>query len=214
MKVNITEQRYSDDNLQLAEPHFDEEATVLSARPVVPLNKIKEPSSRKHLAFGLSVVASLIVGGLVATLIFKQRGQTPATEIAGSAIAGAGANATDPAVSEPSGGEVKEDLTAEPDVNAAPEDRNTQANVTTPIKRPETRTVRAVPTNPVEEDEDTALEEISREQRREMRRAERFEEWRLRRQAAREAGDVGGRRRRSSDDLLRIRDIFEGSRRP
>lgn len=212
MDLNITEQRYSDDNLQLAEPHFDEEATVLSARPVVPLNEIKEPGSRKHLAFGLSMLASLIVGGLVATLIFKQRGQTPATEIAGSAIAGSGATATDSAVSAPSGGEVKEDLTVEPEVNAAPEDKNAQVKMTPPSKRLETTTVRPMPTNPGEEN--SALQEISREERRELQRAERFEEWRLRRRASREAGDFGGRRRRSADDLLRIREIFEGSRRP
>ena len=211
MHVNITEQQYLDDNLQLAEPHFDEEATVLSARPVVPLNEIKEASSRKHLVFGLSMLASLIVGGLITTLIFKQRGQKPAAEIAGSAIAGFGANATDSAVSAPSAGEVKEDLTAEPEVNAAPEDKNAQVKVNPAVKPPETKTVRPIPEDAAV---DTALEDISREERREMRRAERFEEWRLRRQAAREAGDVRGRRRRSEDDLLRIREIFEGSPRP
>ncbi len=212
MDLNITEQQYSDDNLQLTEPHFDEEATVLSARPVVPLEEIKEAPSRKHLAFGLSIVASLIVGGLAATFILKQRWQKPATEITGAAIAGSGANATDSAASAPSGGEVKENLTANPEVSAASEDKDSQVKVTSPIKRSQTRTVQPILPNP--EDEKAALEEISRAERREMRRAARLEEWRLRRQEARGAGDFGRRRRRSSDDLLRIREIFEGSRRP
>jgi hypothetical protein len=50
---------------------------------------------------------------------------------------------------------------------------------------------------------------------KELRRAERMEERRLKRAADREAKrEARGRKSGSSDDLLRIREIFEGSPRP
>ena len=48
----------------------------------------------------------------------------------------------------------------------------------------------------------------------EMRREERIEARRLRRRAERQAEREARRDRRRGDDLLRIREIFEGSRRP
>ena len=75
MESNITEpEHFSND--ALTEPHFDEEATMLSARPVVPLEEIRaETNSRRRLAFGLSILVALVIGALGATLIYKHRQQ-------------------------------------------------------------------------------------------------------------------------------------------
>ena len=74
MESDITSQGYFNGDLQLAEPHFDEEATLLSARPVVPLEEIMvEARSRRRLVIGLAMVGSLVMGALGATLIYKQQ---------------------------------------------------------------------------------------------------------------------------------------------
>ena len=211
MDSNITEQQYSDDNLQLAEPHFDEEATMLSARPVVPLEEIKEASSRRRLSFGLAMLASVVIGGLAASLIFKQRAQVPAAEVTNSAIAGSGASATDSPIVAFANGGIEGEALAVSEAPQVPEETKAQAAVTRVVKPPQARIVRRLPANTAESFEEQPL---SWAERREMRRTERLEERRLRRQAAREDQYRGGRRRRSADDLLRIREIFEGSRRP
>src|SRR5882672_6746089 len=204
MESNITEQQYFDGDLQLAEPHFDEEATVLSARPVVPLNEIRdvneikaEGRSSRHLAFGLSILASLVIGALGATLVYKQRGQKPVAEIVETAVAGSGATVDDSAMSSPLVGETKEsgDQTAEPDGGLTSEDKNSPPAEQHSSVRGETRPRKFI----------AALDE------QEMRRAERIEARRLRRKAERESErEAPADRGRPSDDLLRIREIFEG----
>ena len=86
MESNNSEQPYLADD-SLSEPHFDEEATVASARPVVPLEKIRAAStSRKRITFGLSILAALIIGALGATFVYKQRNPNPDTAIVDSAV--------------------------------------------------------------------------------------------------------------------------------
>src|SRR5882724_7342546 len=81
MESNIKNQRSSGADLHLAEPHFDEEATLLSARPVVPLCEVRETRSGRRLALGLAMAISVMAGALGATLIYKQSGQKQATGI-------------------------------------------------------------------------------------------------------------------------------------
>ena len=99
MESNSANQEYAL-RAELREPHFDEEATVLSARPVVPLEVVKaEERSKKHLLFGLAMACSLVMGAVAAKLIYKQRGngQVPAI---GTAVSGAAAiSAGEPASS-------------------------------------------------------------------------------------------------------------------
>ena len=60
----------------LSLPHFDEEATLLSARPVVPLNAVKADTRRRRpVVFGLTILLAILVGAISATLLM-QRGQT------------------------------------------------------------------------------------------------------------------------------------------
>ena len=54
----------------LSEPHFDQEATLLSARPVVPLNDVKANArSKGRLFFALAIMISLLLGAFSAILI-------------------------------------------------------------------------------------------------------------------------------------------------
>ncbi len=62
-------------NTHLREPRFVEEATVLAARPVVPLKNITEKTRARYIRSALAIVISVLVG-VVATLILtvKERG--------------------------------------------------------------------------------------------------------------------------------------------
>ena len=187
---------------ELGEPHFDEEATVLSARPVVALEVVKaEERSKKHLLFGLAIACSLMMGALAAKLIYKQRGngQVPAigTAVSGAAIA-AGEPASNPATPEKvqSAGVSGQGAAKTAGVKSAPAISGS-APATVVDMRPDESL-------PPQVDE------------RELTRPERIYARRLRRRAERQARqESGGSERKSSDDLLRIRDIFEGpARRP
>jgi len=187
MESNIKNQQSSGTDLHLSEPHFDEEATLLSARPVVPLRDVTpETRSGRRLALGLAMAVSVMAGALGATLIYKQRGQKPATGIVETATAV-------PESKTPlsgAGGAISESPASVPSMS---ENLNDVA----------TREVRS------------AGDITHRQDEMAMRRAERMEARRLRRDAEREAKrETRSHKGQSSRDLLRIREIFEGSPRP
>ena len=191
----------SEQEMSPAEPHFDEEATLLSARPVVPLDEIvAKERSGKRLAFGLAIAFSLIVGALGGALIYKQ-GHKESTAIFETVIAGADGIAVNEEVAAPS---VNEPL-AETSTGTLPERRavpaETQPN--TPSRR-----VRSSRSETAERNLPSQVDD------NELRWKERIEEWRRRRKFERQAQKEARRHGNSSDDVLRIREIFEGSRRP
>jgi hypothetical protein len=194
--------RQSEQEMTPAEPHFDEEATLLSAQPVVPLEKIAaERRLRKSLVFGAVILFSLIVGGLGGALIFKQ-GQKQSTALLDKAVPGADGVATDEAVAAPA---VPETV-AEAGTGTLPDSAGVPAeSKSAPARLPRIESPRVV-TN--EKRLPSQVDDW------ESRRAERIEERRLRRRSEREAQKEARRHRDRSDDVLRIREIFEGSRRP
>lgn len=199
-------------NEPLTLPHFEEEVTLLAARPVVPFEKIKNRGQRRPWGLGLALMAAVLMGALTATLIlYNQQGRTdeavateaiePSPDFAQKdafalAFAGAEGLVTD---------------SEEPEVLAVEKPNHPETNVATvaaraPTKKhqaPEVARSASKPTKarPVSQEEDLMSEN-------EMRRAERREVRRLRRESE------GARRHRSSDELLRIREIFEGLPRP
>ncbi len=199
MESNIREPEYFS-NDALSEPHFEEEATIASARPVVPLEEIRaETNSKRRLALGLSVLVSLALGALGATFIYKLRNNKPASAIVEAAVSGAAAKSQDvveeaPPVQEPTGG-----LAAEA---ARPAEIEIERE-TIPAAAKPNRVQAKRQTAPVPQIDDE-----------EMRREERIEARRMRRRAERQAEREARRDRKRGDDLLRIREIFEGSRRP
>ena len=56
----------------LSLPHFDEEATLLSARPVVPLHQvIAENRSKRRLILVSAIVAAVLVGAIGASILLR-----------------------------------------------------------------------------------------------------------------------------------------------
>lgn len=201
MESNITDPEYFDDD-SLTEPHFNEEATIAAARPVVPLEEIKAGPYRRRLALGLAILGALIIGALGGTFIYKQRHSKPAAEIVDLAVTGSGATSQE--ISEQPTTETQTaDVSTGNDAATVSEAEPIQPVVS---NRKPARTV-AQPDSVSQEDS------ISREDRKEERRWARIEARRARR-AERQAEREASGRRKPNDDLLRIREIFEGSRRP
>jgi len=203
MESNIVNEEYFENDLPLGEPHFDEEATLLSARPVVPLQEIKsEEQSRKHLIVGLAMACSLMMGALVATLIYKRGSQGQPAAIS-TAVPGAAGIAIDDPVS----------AAATPEVGGGATGVLTQTDATTVEKKSVPSVSRSAAPIAVESQQKKNLPQQLDEQ--DLSRDERIEARRLRRRSERQARrESWGRRPRTSDDLLRIRDIFEGPSRP
>jgi len=202
MESNTITEGYFEDAESLGEPHFDEEATLLSARPVVPLQEIEAGErSRKRLIVGFAMACSLMMGALAATLIYKQRGQAQSAAIS-TAVPGAAGIAVDdpvtPAATEVEGGTGG----VLPQVSAP----------TVEKKSAPSSSIGVASTAAESQQKKNLPDELDE---RDLSREERIEDRRFRRRLARQARrDSLGRPRRSSDDLLRIRDIFEGPRRP
>jgi len=203
MESNNINQEYFEGAAPLGEPHFDEEATVLSARPVVPLQEIKaEEQSRKRLIVGLAMACSLTMGALAATLIYKQRGEGQSTAIS-TAVPGAAGMVVDPASSPATAGVG----------GGAVADTLPEGGATTAEKKSVPSVSSSTASTAVELQRKKNLPEQAEEL--ELTRAERIDSRRLRRRLERQAWrESGGRQRKTSDDLLRIRDIFEGPTRP
>ena len=188
-------------------PHFDDEATVQSARPVVPLHEVKSAAlTRRRLLLGGALCLAAVVGAMVASLIYK--GTTPLAPEATAETISDPAKSTDFVApsGEASGSTVNpQDAVA---TNAETPARNDEGErtVTKAVPRNNQPTIRnsrivTPPDRVVDQSkiDDAELdvraeEEMLREQRREARRAR--------------------RERRANDGLTRIREIFEGSRRP
>lgn len=212
MDSNTTDHEDFGTDSQLSRPHFDEEATLLSARPVIPLNEVAAKArSGKRLAFGLAIGSAFLVGALGTTFIFRQRSQKQGTPVAG-------ANTTVAHQTAPEGPSLAEDPRSKRDsagsasgmaenggelssqeVNSSGQDRKQGSQV-------------------LQRDESNMAHENSHDEfnnLKDQRRAERMEATRLRRKAEREARrDAREHRSQPSDDLLRIREIFEGTPRP
>ncbi len=215
MESNITDQQYLGADLQLSEPHFDDEATVLSARPVVPLHEVRTGAHfSRRLGFGLAILVALLVGAFGARLIYQQRGQNeekaiaePASSISEPAVqegpvAGASGSAVDLDESAPS---IAENTNAGTTRQALNVPAPTQAREPAPEVLRSASAGRGVTRQ---------NEAINQENNREMRWAERMGARRKRAAERQAKRDARGHENQPSDDLLRIREIFEGSRRP
>lgn len=212
MKSNITGQQLWSPDSPLAEPHFDDEATLLSARPVVPFKKLLvKPGFSRPWVFGLALAGALLLGVSVSALyysLFGTTGKQPASngETVSSGVHGFASDTVDDSPIEAT--EATEAIA--PETSSVDSDSSARVKAQSPSwttrppnssnavsKKPAHRRAREV-------DESSEREYESREERRAARR-----EAKERKRANRER-----RADRSSDELLRIRDIFEGPPRP
>lgn len=190
----------------LSLPHFDEDATLLSARPVVPLHEVKaQTRSRRHIVFGLTIVAAILVGAISATLLLMQNGQ--------NSQSAAEAEVNQPTVSSSgaAGGSTSESAEARVPVPAEPDNEPQTTEVPSAhdssIKKRSTATISRRSVKPAGSPDQVSDEDFENDGF-EPRRAERRE---ARREARRQRRN---RREQVGDELLRIREIFEGSPRP
>lgn len=205
----------------LDEPHFDEESTILAARPVVPLDEVKtEKRSKASVAVALAIGGGLLVGLLAATLIYRYLGasQVPrgeTTTVAEQPASPAGGPTTNQLPS-PAGGAVGVNDSA---VTSAEDETPDEADTEAPerqLDKEQDRVPEVAPRRPVvvRESRPPVDEEEDEEAERAIRRAERQEERRERRRAVREARRQERQPDRRADDLTRIREIFEGAPKP
>ena len=211
MELNTT----AEHELDLNEPHFDEEATVLSAKPVVPLEEIKtRETSKKRLVLGAAMLFAVLVGAVGGVFVYKQRSEnetnasalTANPEVEGSAGALAEPATAEHSVAEAGSGAVPE---AQPREVKKSQPQTTVPKSVTVVSAPEKtnkRVKHGESDDMIIADRDDDERELRRQQRMEARQMRRRGEWVDMRE--------GRRRRNNSDDLLRIRDIFEGPRRP
>ncbi len=192
----------------LSLPQFDEDATLLSARPVVPLHEVKTATrSNRGVIFGLTILAAILVGAISATLLMMQSGQ--------NSESAAEAEVSQPIVpsSGAAGGFTSESVEARVPVVAEPDEEPQPREVPSALgsskeKRP-TETISRNSVKPAKaRSRDHEGDEDFENDERELRRAERRD---ARREAKRE---LRRRREQMGDDLIRIREIFEGSPRP
>jgi hypothetical protein len=189
-------------NGQLSGPHFDDEATLLSAQRVVPFHKLTDKTnSNWNLLFGATLAAALMIGA-VGGVIYARLEGTPVSK-----------DETTERVAEPalqdesvSAGVESHELTTSDETTAIGVEKadqkaaNNPRNPSSASKRvsPNPAPAKRVQTDPDESEYYANERELRGEERRAARRT--------RREATREA--------QHSDDLFRIREIFEGSPRP
>jgi hypothetical protein len=60
-------------NTELDEPHFDDERTLLSAKPVVPLDQVQSESRMKALRLTATITVAVVLGTLGARFVYYRR---------------------------------------------------------------------------------------------------------------------------------------------
>ncbi|MEP6912557.1 MAG: hypothetical protein ABI923_07370, partial [bacterium] len=196
--------------------HFDEEVTLLSARPVVPIEQLtRKPVSKRPWVFGLALAGAILLGVSATALYYSQfrtigSQAVPNIDKFSSGVQGAATEAVtrgEPAIDAT-------DTTGSTGAGSSSFDSNTSARVKTQApsvswtSRPpnsfntaskKSAHLRAtVVSDPGSESEyETHERRGAKTEAKERKRENR-----------------GGRDHKSSDELLRIRDIFEGPQRP
>lgn len=208
--------RPDSDNPMVNEPHFDEEWTVLSARPVVPLAKLDSVSKRKTaLKLAGAFAGALLLGALVALASIRLKRDSQAQVVTPSATELTQTTVNAAPIEEPSVSD-EEQIPDESVDNTA---TNATDETTTPVavaktavrvkvtpKKNETKPSSEAPGAPV------SLETIAAEVLSQPNTTEQWQEKRPRRVNFRRRSLQGHARNRRG--LARIDEIFEGSQHP
>lgn len=201
MNIDLNNER--GDGSSLTSPHFDDERTLLSARAVVPLGKVE---SRSRFKRWLPLLGTAVLGGTLTGVLMVQIGRARGSHAVEKQ------NSEDTTHSEPTS--IKDGSSSAVANNPKPLDSpgageaNAAPDNSTAALKAQPKSKKPVPDSKenlrLDEQKDSAADVWTR---RDLRR----EAKRLERRAEREANR--GRYDRT-DDLFRIRDIFEGTRRP
>lgn len=215
MNSNIADQQSWRANSGLSQPHFDEEATLLSARPVVPLSRLSAtPGFSRKWLLGFALVGMLFIG-IAATSLYYSRfttaelQPTPQPDTASSGIQGfaSGLVAPDEPGKDPSPSARIEsqpaDLNRSTMAKAEPRAVSSTLQSRKPSNTISKKGRRSVVNSKPDFEEETIPD--FRDQVRYERRAARREAWEERRPR---------RYNRRSDRRDRLRDFYEGPARP
>ena len=189
-------------DLETSDPHFDDERTLLSAQPVVPLASVSKARTRRRLMFvGAFVVAALLGAGAALALV---RVRQPA--VVGS-VTEANA-ATEDTVQQPDAQTPA--ATETPEVASSSTQQQESANsspVSAPVtlrnNQPKSRPAHPRSARPVE------ITIIPDDESSDDGRARLLDQWQERRQRRVNRKPDNNH----SSELFRIREIFEGPRR-
>ena len=198
----------------LPEPHFDEEATVLSARPVVPLTEVESKAkNREWLPFAATIAVAVLLGAAAATLMYSIRSQA----LISDEVTSSGKVLSEIPVEGSENIEVVADGDSSPgmsDETEAPLNESgdiSARGVEAPVTSDRNSEEEEVPPK-------AKLVDVIRERRsdtQKVRRQEETEEPREEKRPRRVREQQNqDRRDDSSDDLFRIQEIFEGAERP
>lgn len=193
----------------LTHPHFDDEVTIQSARPVVPLHEVKRASRTKNrLLLGGALCVAAVIGFFAASFVSQPRSVQDSTTANTNETSTLSADFVAPS-SEAGGATVNPNaaIALDSEAKTTGADLNIESKASS-VHQPQTRNTRSerkvekeVPAAQVIEpdDQDVPVDEEFRRGRREARRLRR--ERRI-------------NERRAGDETTRIREIFEGSPRP
>src|SRR5688572_21778520 len=204
MESTNTNQQFWSPESPVAQPHFDDEATLLSARPVVPIEKIAVKTGfPPPWVLGFALAGALVLGVAATAIYFSQfrtTGPQPVSSV-DTLSSGAEGVGSKPIVNDP----VTTDATVDSNTTTAAKAPVSDSLTTRPLKssdtvstKPAFRRVTGAPGRSSESEHET------REERRAAKR-----EVKEQRRANHER-----RESKQSDAVLRIRDIFEGPSRP
>jgi hypothetical protein len=196
-------------NHELTEPHFDDERTLLSARRVIPLDRVDSLSRRKQWWLSATVAIAAVLGTLGGFVVYKRAGLSASLSNFNQNVQAGVSAKFEPPEAESNG--AVEILPAEGEQTEIFDDLSDEASElpqetvrSTPRRRQVER--RSSPAEDEQSGSEAALENESEEQTT-SRRVDSWEERRERRA-----------RRRNQDeqpnDLFRIDQIFEGAPRP
>lgn len=191
--------------LPLDEPHFDDEATVLSARPVVPLDEVPFDEKKSYeeqtpsrfargWVFAATVAGAMLLGAVVAIAYFSYTNRQPVQPAVSDdgIVAGADGLAIEPTGNSDAAVKAADARSPDTDTPVAVKEAPT---VSPPLvsssetRKPVARRV-AVLTFPSSHEERKEERRLAKQQRKEMERESR------------------------NRNLTRIREIFEGPQRP
>jgi len=198
-EISRTENNCRDD-LTSGEPHFNDERTIRSAQPVVPLQTVAKERRRHGLMLvGAFVIASLLGATAAMALIrLRQTSAVPATAAAPAEVNGAQpedeaatANDSEPSAAEPTS---ESQSIAQADTLAGEEPKEEKK------KRPKKHALAPVAITVV-----TSASENSGQ-------AQMVDQWQEKRQR-RVSRQRDPMQKNHPSDLFRIREIFEGPRR-
>ena len=200
---DITDQQSFGADLPLAEPHFDEEATVLSARRVVPLERVVARARfTRALVVGLTFAGAVVVGMLAAGIYYSRLNGNSSNTLANTETIPSGVQARATETDHP-----KTPPATPPGIS---DNSDSSASVSSvapaTVDAPETSS--GAPKKPVARRVAVVTYEPRLGGDQERREARREEKERKRDMKRENQGN------KSSRDLLRIREIFEGPQKP